>query len=182
MEDEKIIALYFERSEEAISETKRKYDGFCTTIAYNILSSFEDSQECVSDAYFKTWNTIPPTRPLNFKGFLGRITRNLALDRYRHNTARKYSGLGEILHEFQIVSLEEPGDAVERKELAASISGFLRTLPPFKQKIFLRRYWYCESVASISRETGMKEEQISTELYRMRKKLKMHLEREGYEV
>lgn len=180
MEDEKIIELYFQRSEEAITETKRKYDGYCTTIAYNILASFEDSQECVSDAYYHTWNAIPPTRPRNFKGFVGRITRNLALDRYRSNLLRKRSTLTDVLQEFEVVSLEEPGDVVARKELAKAVSDFLRTLPELKQKIFVLRYWYCESVRSISQSTGLKEERISTELYRMRKRLKIHLEQEGY--
>lgn len=180
MEDEKILDLYFQRSEEALVETKRKYDGYCSSIAYNILASFEDTQECVSDTYFHTWNAIPPARPQNFRGYIGRITRNLALDRYRSNLSRRRSVFTEVLQEFEVISLEEPGSELERKELAKAVSDFLRTLPEVKQKMFILRYWYSESIRSISQSTGLKENRISTELYRMRKRLKIHLEQEGY--
>ena len=180
MDDEVIVELYFQRNEDAIAETKRKYDGYCNSIAYNILASFEDTQECVSDVYLKTWNAIPPTRPLSLKGFLGRITHNLALDRYRQRKSKKCSVFADIMEEFDIPVLDEPGDVLERKELASTISAFIRTLPPVKQKIFLLRYWYYEPIKTISLETGLKEDRIKTDLYRMRKKLKDYLEQEGY--
>lgn len=180
MDDKCIIELFFQRDQDAIVETKRKYDGYCSAIAYNILASFEDTQECVSDVYLKTWNAIPPTRPLRFKAYLGRITHNLALDRYRQRKNKKYSVFSDVMEEFEIPVLEEPGDALERKELASVISAFIRTLPPVKQKVFLLRYWYYEPIKTISHETGLTEERIKTDLYRTRKKLKAYLEQEGY--
>lgn len=180
MDDTHIIELYFQRNEDAISETRHKYDGYCASIAFNILASFEDTQECVSDVYLKTWNAIPPTRPQSLKGFLGRITHNLALDRYRQKKSKKYSVFSDVMAELEIPVLEEPGEALERKELASTISAFIRALPPVKQKIFLLRYWYYEPIRTISLETGLKEDRIKTDLYRMRKKLNVYLEQEGY--
>ena len=180
MEDEKIIELYFARSETAIAETERKYNGYCTSLAYRILASFEDTEECVSDVYLNVWNTIPPTRPGSLKAFVGRITHNLALNRYRSRKAQKRSALTEVLEELDIPDLEEPGDVLERKELARQISVFLRTLPSMKQEIFLLRYYQYAPLSAIRQRTGLKEDRISTELYRMRKKLKHHLEQEGF--
>lgn len=182
MDDKQIIELYFQRNDDAILETQEKYAGYVYSIAYNVLGSREDTQECVWDVYLRLWNAIPPTRPVNLKNFLGRVTHNLALDRFRQQSSRKCSVFTEIMEEFQIPVLEEPGDALERKELASAISAFIRSQPPVKQKIFLLRYWYYESIKTISLETGLKENRIKTELYRMRKKLKVFLEREGYDL
>lgn len=180
MDDNQIIELYFQRNDDAILETQEKYSAYVYSIAYHVLGSREDTQECVWDVYLKLWHAIPPTKPLNFKSFLGRVTHNVALDRYRQLSAKRCSVFTEIMDEFQIPVLEEPGNALERKELASAISAFIRTLPPVKQKIFILRYWYYEPIKTISLETGMKENRIKTELYRMRKKLKDYLEREGY--
>lgn len=182
MEDERIIELYNRRSETAIAETRNKYNGYCTSIAYRVLASFEETEECVSDVYLKVWNVIPPTQPRSLKAFLGRITHNLALNRYRCMTAKRRSVFTEVLEELEIPDLEEPNDVLECKELAAQISVFLRSLPTLKQKIFLLRYYEYESIGEISRKTGLKETRISTELYRMRNKLKSHLEQEGFEL
>lgn len=182
MEDENIIALYNQRSELAIAKTRQKYGGYCTSIAYRILSSFEETEECVSDVYISTWNAIPPTQPKSLKAFLGRITHNLALNRYRGLTAKKRGSFTEVLEELDIPALEEPGDVLERKELATQISAFLRSLPPLKQKIFLLRYYQYEPLSVIRQKTGLREDRISTELYRMRKKLKQHLEQEGFDL
>lgn len=180
MDDKQIIELYFQRDESAIAETKEKYGGYCYSIAYNVLGAREDTQECVWDVYLKLWNLIPPTVPRQLKSFLGRVTHNLALDRYRQRKGRSHSAFTEIMDEFQISALEEPGDALERKELASAISRFIRTQPPVKQQMFILRYWYYEPIKSISVATGLKENRIKTDLYRIRKKLKDYLEREGY--
>jgi len=179
MEDEKIIALYFDRDEQAIYETREKYGPYCTAIAYNILSSFEDTEECVSDTYLRTWGSIPPNSPKSLKGYVGRITHNLALTMYRRRKTKKRCVITEVLEELQIPSLEDPTETVERKETAKLISDFLWTLPVEKRRIFVLRYWYFETIPSISRTTGWKETRIKSELSRIRKKLKKHLEQEG---
>lgn len=179
MEDKKIIALYFDRDEQAIYETREKYGLYCTAIAYNILSSFEDTEECVSDTYLRTWNSIPPNSPKSLKGYVGRITHNLALTMFRKRRAKKRCVITEVLEELQIPSLEDPTETVERKETAKMISDFLWTLPVEKRRIFVLRYWYYETIHSISQTTGWKETRIKSELSRIRKKLKKHLEQEG---
>ena len=179
MEDEKIIALYFDRDEQAIYETREKYGPYCTAIAYNILSSFEDTEECISDTYLRTWNSIPPNSPKSLKGYVGRIAHNLALTMLRNRSTKKRCVITEVLEELQIPSLEDPTETVEQKETAKLISDFLWTLPVEKRRIFVLRYWYFETIPSISRTTGWKETRIKSELSRIRKKLKKHLEQEG---
>ena len=179
MEDEKIIALYFDRDEQAIYETREKYGPYCTAIAYNILSSFEDTEECVSDTYLRTWDSIPPNSPKSLKGYVGRITHNLALTMLRSRSTKKRNVITEVLEELQIPSLEDPVETVGRKETAKLISDFLWTLPVEKRRIFVLRYWYYETIPSISRTTGWKETRIKSELSRIRKKLKKRLEQEG---
>ena len=182
MEDEKILALYEARSEAAIAETSQKYGGYCRTIAYNILLSFEDTDECVQDTWLKTWNAIPPEKPRRLKSFVGKITHNLAIDRYRKNARQNRCTLDEVLAELQVPELSDPEQSAEGKELSRAISDFLRAQSPEKRVLFVRRYWYVDSISEISRKTGMKEDRIRTELYRMRKKLRACLEKEGYTI
>ena len=179
MEDEKIIELYFARDETAIYETREKYGPYCTAIAYNILTSFEDTEECVSDTLLRTWNSIPPAVPRRLKGYVGRITHNLALSMFRARSARKRCVITEVLEELQIASLDDPEESALQKETAKAISDYLWTLPAEKRRIFVLRYWYYETIPSISRTTGWKETRIKSELSRIRKKLKQHLEQEG---
>lgn len=180
MEDQKIIALYFDRSESAIAETKDKYGHYCTAIAYNILGSFEETEECVADTYMSAWNTIPPRKPVDLKAYLGRIVSNHALSRYRASHARKRSAFSAVLEELEVDELHDPCQALERKELAEVVSCFLRKQPNLKRRLFVLRYWYYYPVKTISQKTGLKEERVSVELYRMRKKLRAYLEQEGY--
>lgn len=182
MEDENILELYQSRNEAAIVETNRKYGSYCGAIAYRILMSYEDTDECVQDTWLKTWNAIPPERPQRLKSFVGRITHNLAIDRYRRNARQKRCTLDEVLAELQVPELSDPEQSAEAKALARMISDFLRAQPPEKRVLFVRRYWYVDSIPEISRKTGMKEDRIRTELYRMRKKLRLCLEKEGYTV
>lgn len=180
MEDQAIISLYLARSEAAIKETKEKYNAYCSSIAYNILGSFEETEECISDTYLRVWNSIPPEHPRNFKAYLGRIAANLALSRYRKNHAKKRSSFTEVLDEMEVADFGDPCDELEQKELARVISEFLRKLSPGKRQLFLFRYWYYYPVKAISQKTGLKEERVSVELYRIRTKLKHYLEQEGY--
>lgn len=186
MEDQEIVRLFFARSEEAIVQTREKYGSFCWQTAYQILRSREDSEECVSDTWLRAWNAIPPNRPAYLKAYLGRITRNLALDRWRARSA-KVRGGGEVP-----LGLEELADCVsqdgnplselEARRLVQSINVFLYGLPEEKRRIFLLRYWYLESLAQIASQTGLREAKIKKDLYQLRRKLKIHLEQEDFTI
>ncbi len=186
MEDIKILDLYFARSEQAIVETDRKYGSYCRQIAYNVLQIHSDSDECVNDTYLKAWNVIPPRRPNLLKVFLGKITRNLALDRWDWNHAAKRGG-GEMA-----VSLEELQECVpsplgteqivENKELIRALNLFLERLPVETRKVFLRRYWNLSSVREIASFYGMSESKVKMLLMRTRNALREHLEQEGIQL
>lgn len=184
MEDNAILDLYFSRSEQAIVETDQKYGGFCYSIAYQILCNREDSEESVSDTYLSAWNAIPPTRPGIFSSFLGKITRNLSLDRWRRRSAAKRGG-GEVplaLEELEqcVGDGETPEQAYQRKELEVSINRFLDRLPATERNMFLCRYWYLDSVGEIADIFGFTTAKVNSMLYRTREKLRRHLEKEGY--
>lgn len=183
MEDNAIIDLYFKRSEQAIAETDLKYGGYCYSIAYNILSNRENSEESVSDTYLAAWNTIPPSCPNFLKAFLGKLIRNISIDRWRKSNAKKRGG-GEI-----ILALEELENCVdvhstesefEQKELTRVLNQFLLSLPETDRNIFLCRYWYLDSIQTISEYSGFTQSKVTSMLYRMRGKLRKSLSEEGY--
>ena len=183
MDDGEILALYAARSEQAISETRTKYGQYCIAIAYRILASVEDSQECVSDTWLAAWNSIPPARPERLQAYLGRITRNNALHRVRDAAAKKRGGgvVAVALSELDecVTSGDTPEDAMIRRELSESLSRFLSSQPKEKRVVFVLRYWYLYSVREIARKTGLRENTVSSILFRPRKQLKSHLEQEG---
>ena len=184
MEDRDIIDLYFKRSEDAITQTDLKYGKLCYSIAYNVLSSREDSEESVSDTYLAAWNQIPPTRPRYFPGFLGRIVRNLSINRWEAMQAKKRGG-GQIL-----LALEELGDCAdgnssvedvcESRELVAAYQNFLKELPREQKDIFLRRYFFMDPIARIAKDFGFSQSKVNSMLHRIRGKLKLCLQKEGY--
>ena len=182
MEDHDIIEMFFARDERAIGETSGKYGSYCGSIAMNILSSHEDTEECLNDTWLRAWNSIPPHRPNILRVFVGKITRNLALDRYKARTAEKRAG-GEFA-----MSLDELDECIgasderESAEIGESISRFLRTQPKETRSVFVCRYFYCDSVADIAKRFGMSEGKVKTLLFRTRNKLKIHLEGEGITV
>ena len=183
MEDKQIIELYNERSEAAISETAEKYGKYCYTIAYHILYNEQDSEECVNDTYLKTWETIPPQYPNKLSAFLGKITRNLALNRYRYYIREK-RGYGQValaLEELQecIPNSNKVEQAIEEKYLIEVLNRFLYNLPAEKRMIFLRRYWYLSSIQEIARDYEISESKVKMTLLRVRNKLKQILEKEG---
>lgn len=183
MDDNQIIQLYFDRSEDAISQTAVKYGNYCHTIAYNILHDFEDSEECVNDTYLKAWGIIPPRRPKRLAAFLGKITRNLSLDRYRHNSAQKRSG-GEMANALEelgdcVSSLENMDEHLDEMVLVETLNRFLGSLSAEHRKIFMRRYWYVSSVKEISDDYGITESKVKMSLLRSRNQLKAVLEKEG---
>ena len=182
MKDEEIVALYFARNEDAIAKTQEQYGWYCSSIAYHILCSIEDSEECVADTWLHTWNSIPPKKPDRLKPYVGRITRNLALNRVKADASRKCGEVLTALEELEVADLNTPEDAMEQKRLSDAITAFLRTLPPTKQRVFVLRYWYFLSLKEISQKTGWKDNRLMVELYRMRGKLKTYLEKEGFEL
>lgn len=182
MEDHEIIDLYWERDQQAIHETAGKYGGFLWNIAWNILRSHGDADECVNDTYLRTWNAIPPARPTAFRAWLGRITRNLSLDRWKLGRAlRRGQGAEVLLGELDECIPAPSGldSTLEDQEIAASISTFLRGLSWENRVMFLRRYWYGDSLASIALRLGCGEGKVKSALFRTRKALRTHLEQEG---
>ena len=184
MEDQKIIDLYFARSETAISETDAKYGKYCYSIAYNILTNNEDAEESVSDTYLAAWKAMPPKRPSILATFLGKITRHLSIDRWRSRNRYKRGG-GEL-----ILALEELEDCVadcrtveqafERKRLALVLNRFLESLSETERRVFLCRYWYMDSISAIGGYCGFSDSKVTSMLHRTRKKLRAVLEKEGY--
>jgi len=184
LEDDRIIALYWERNTNAIAETNNKYGAYCFSIANNILHSREDSEECVNDTWYKAWNAIPPQRPARFQMFLAKITRNLAVDRFRLSTAEKRGG-GEmplILDELSecIAGGTDVASAYEGKELGRCVNQFVKALPAREGNVFLRRYFFAETAAKIGKRYGLTENNVTVILSRVRKKLRLHLQKEGF--
>lgn len=184
MDDSHIIELFWHRNEQAIRETQQKYSAYCTAIANNVLLCPEDSQECVQDALLRLWDTIPPQRPRCLQAYLGRITRNLAVNRLRAKSAqRRGSGLQHLpLEELRELASGQgdPPTELEKRRLADSISVFLRALSPEKRQLFVKRYWYAEPLSQVAAEAGLSQDMVRNILFRLRKQLKKHLEKEGF--
>lgn len=185
MTDEIIIDLFWQRSEDAIRNTSQKYGNYLTKIAMNILRQHEESEECVNDTYLAAWNQMPSDRPGKLLPYLGRITRCLALNRYDYLTAQKRNA------EFTVLLSELEGclsgtDSVEAQyeagEVASAISAFLRTQSPEIRNIFIRRYWFSDSISDISDRFQMSDSKVKSALFRTRNRLKQHLESEGYHL
>lgn len=182
MGDEVIIELFFKRDELAISETASKYGTFCYRIAMNILSIREDAEECVNDTYHATWKQIPPTFPDSLRAFLGRITRNLSISRFRANrAAKRYAGMEVMLTELDdcIPSSDNVENIIETKQLSELISDWLDSLPADDCALFVRRYWHGDAVQALAKECGITQNQMAQRLLRLRKSLKVALEAEG---
>ena len=186
MEDDKILELFWSRCEQAVSEVSRKYGTYCRGISMQIVGSAEDAEECVNDTWLHAWNSIPPARPVVLKSYLGRITRNLSINRWRKDTAEKRGGgetevlLGELEDCLQSRGTVE--GEIEMQELSRHISEFLRTLPADKRYLFVRRYWYGDSVSQLAEKTHSGESCVKTTLFRLRRQLKKYLEKEGIQL
>ena len=181
-DDQKIIELYVGRSEQALSETAGKYGRYCLSIAYGILQSHEDAQECVSDAYLTAWNAIPPRRPADLGTYLGKITRNLSIDRLRTRNRDKRGG-GEVplaLEELEevVAGSDSPENEAVRKELTAALNRFLAGLTQQERYVFVRRYWYLDSLGDIAEKTGLSGSKVASMLFRLRGRLKKQLIKE----
>lgn len=182
-EDSEILELFFARNEKAISETQSKYGRYCYTIAYNIIAVNEDCEECVNDMLIRAWNTIPPQKPKKLSAFLGRITRNLSLNKYFEKTADK-RGSGQtaaVLDELAecVPSGVTTEDISDNNTLRRALNDFLRSLEPEKRIIFMQRYWYMMPVKAIAAEHSSTESRIKMILLRTRNELREHLIKEG---
>lgn len=183
MDDIHLIELFWDRSENAIEETSKKYNRYCSSIAFNILENIEDTEECVNDVYFKTWQAIPDDRPRNFAAYLGKITRNTSINKYNQRRTKK-RGNGEV--ELLLSELEEciptkvtVEKEIEDGELGKIISDFLRKLDIDNRNIFIRRYFYSDNIVTIAERYGLSESKVKSMLFRSRNKLKIYLEKEG---
>ena len=184
MEDRQIIDLYWRRDPEAIKETDNKYGAYCFTVANNILHSTEDSEECVNDTWLNAWNAIPPQKPTKLQMFLAKITRNLSFNLYNARSAKKRGG-GEIMlvldeHSECLASESNVEREYESKELGQCIRRFVRELPERDGNVFVRRYFFAESVTQIAKRYGLTDNNTMVILSRTRKKLKTHLVKEGF--
>ena len=180
MDDSVITELYWQRDERAINESRSKYGAYCSTIADNILHSAEDTEECVNETWLKAWNAIPPERPSRLSAFLGKITRNLAIDRYRRDRSGRCGGGQTALCLDELGECTGGETAIEdRLALRELLNIFLRGLPEKNRDIFLLRYWYMMPVAEIAKRNALTEGAVKMILQRVRKKLKKYLEKEG---
>lgn len=184
MEDKEIVDMFLDRSESAIEAAFRKYGGLCYTVSNNILNSAEDTKECVNDTMLRAWNTIPPQKPKSLSAYLATIARNLALDRYRFYHRKKRDCFSEILEEAEEVFISESlvENEVDKKELINAVNKFLGKLSDKKRRIFLGRYWFCESVGDLAKKYGSNENVISVNLSRTRRELKDYLKKEGFDI
>ncbi len=183
MDDTQIVELYWARKESAIEETTAKYGSYCRSIAGNILNNQDDAEECVNDTWLGAWNSMPPHRPSVLSTFLGKLTRRISIDKWRHVNAKK-RGNGQlplVLAELEdcISDGKSIEEETERKLLTEVISAFVKSLPETEQKVFLCRYWYMDSVGAIASRFRFSESKVKSMLSRTREKLRVRLEKEG---
>lgn len=186
MEDKQIVALYWQRSERAISETAGKYGKYCYSIAYNILYNSEDADESVNDTYMGAWNSMPPNKPDILSAFLGKITRNIALNKWRSKNATKRGGgqVAAVLEELEdcIAANDSVEEQIEAMELTKVINKFLEGLKDMERRVFVCRYWYMDPVSEICNQFGYSESKVKSMLFRTRNKLQAYLEKEGISI
>ena len=185
MEDQKIVELFFVRSEDALAEVSAKYGGLIRKIAMNVLNNSADAEECTNDTYMALWESIPPQQPQSMIGYICRLARNISVNRFRYNTAEKRSSSYEVaLEEVDqfLAGSETVEDAMAEKELTAVIEDFLLNLPKVDRVLFVSRYYLSESYKDIAEKTGLSEKNVSVRLTRTRSKLKDHLRKRGIAI
>lgn len=185
MTDSKIIELYYQRDQQAIAETNEKYGPFCRAIAWNILSVWEDVEECVNDTWHAAWNRMPPDLPQSLKAFLGRITRNLSISRFRANRAKKrYDGMEILLSELDdcVPDKRDVEQIVDEHRLSELISDWLDRLNVDDCTLFVRRYWYGDAVKTLAKKWGCTPNKMAQRMLGLRRELKAFLEKEGVTV
>ncbi|MDO4520388.1 MAG: sigma-70 family RNA polymerase sigma factor [Erysipelotrichaceae bacterium] len=186
MEDFEIVELYWDRDENAITQTDRKYGKYCRKIAFSIVNDREDTEECVNDTYLQTWNSLPPQRPEKLSTYLGKICRNISINLYEKLTAEKRGGnetdacLDEISE--LVGGSSEVEEQLDLTVLTDLINKFLKRCEKQARTVFVQRYWYMMSVKEIARENRMSDSNVKMTLSRTREKLKLYLEEEGYSI
>ena len=184
MQDDKIVALYWQRNEAAIVETEQKYGRYLSKIAYNILADFEDSKECVNDTYLRAWNSMPPNRPKVLATYIGKITRQISIDRFRSRNRVKRQASEYALSLAELEDCVSGSDGTEQVVdihlLAEAINAYLYSLSPEARNTFVGRYYYMDSIREVASYYGMSESKVKSMLYRTRKGLKVYLEQEGF--
>ena len=182
MTDEQIVSLYFERNENAIRETKTKYSRYLFSVAHNILGNNEDAEECENSTYLAAWNSIPPHRPKMLSTYLGKLIRNLSLNVLREKRSAKRGG-GEIPLAIDELSELIPAasfeNGISEDRLGNILSAFLRTLPTTERRLFICRYFHCDSITALTQSFGMKESRVKMTLMRTRQKLADYLREKG---
>lgn len=184
MEDEQIIELFFKRDENAVEQTKNKYNKYCSSIAEKMLNCHEDAEETANETWFAAWNSIPPHKPECLRTFLGKITRNISLKKIRSDNAFKrgsdnYRIVYEEIEDW-LVSSDKPEENIDERELADIINKFLESISETERNVFVRRYWYMQSVSEIAEYHHFSESKVKSLLFRIRKKLHMKLKKERY--
>lgn len=182
MEDERIIELFFERSEQGLRELDIKYGKVCHRLSHNILNSWPDAEECVNDAYLGAWNAIPPAKPNPLQAYICKIVRNISLKLYYRKEAAKRNSTYDIAMEELKRQLSSPNTVeteIEARELVRIIESFLDTLTVENRVIFMRRYWFSDSYKDIAERIGLTEKNISVRLTRIRQKMKQYLIERG---
>ena len=185
MDDREIISLFWERDERAVAETQKRYGKLCHSIADRILNNRQDAEECVNDAYLALWNSIPPERPQHFSAYLGRIVRNLSLKKYRERTAKKRGSAVMLTLDELAECIPDPNtlDVELRSEaLSRLLDAFLRSLPEVECSVFLRRYWYFDSIEDICERFGFGKSKVKMMLHRTREKLRKKLKEEDFMI
>lgn len=185
MDDSKIIELFFERSEKAISELSSKYGGICMNIAENVLNNHQDAEECVNDTYLGVWNTIPPKNPKSLLAYVCRLVRNISINRHKYNSSQKRGGIYYVCSDELaecIPSNERAEDKLELDELSKCINEFLDTLDTTDRLLFVRRYWYFDEFQTLAELSGLRTGTVRTRLSRLRDMLKTFLESRGFDV
>jgi RNA polymerase sigma-70 factor (ECF subfamily) len=183
MTDHEIVGLLWARDEKGLAGMREQYSAYCYGIAYHILQDRQDSEECENDTYLAAWNAIPPERPRILGAYLGGITRNLSLKRLRQRSTQKRGGGEAVLSFDELMSCVPAGQSFEEtlqtRELARLLNRFLYTLPEQERRVFLCRYWYCDSILDICRRFGYGKSKVKMMLLRTRKKLSEYLQKEG---
>lgn len=186
MDEQQIVALYWQRDDAAIRETQRQYGGYLYRIAFHILADREDSREVLNDTYLRAWDSMPPQRPSALAVYLGRITRQLSIDHWRgsHRQKRRGSAYAQSLEELEdcVCGRETPEELLRARELAEAIGRFLQAQTPQTRQIFLSRYYFADPLSRIAACSGRSVSAVKSQLFRTRQGLKAYLEQEGFDV
>ena len=184
MDDKSIVELYWQRNEEAITQTAERYEFYLRSIAFRILGDPSDAEECVNDTYNAAWNSIPPHKPAVLSTYLGKLTRRISLKVLRSRSTQKRGSNEVALSLDELTECIPVGsrldEAIEIKELVASINSFLASLPVIERRVFILRYWHAMPIVSICKQLGHSKGKVESMLHRTRAKLKRQLEKEGY--